>query len=198
MPFHASCHWYRQDLIHRQDSSTGFIDKCTSMGVGFGLKAHGVIKHWRDWCDEIEGASAMLHIMNMIASSWVSYRQASSTSAHRWRWAQGYPWAYSFADGQIKNKDRLEVWLGMWMFTLRACAYAISINNPSIRKMYPMLSNIYIPTNVLSPALCSNIITSTIWIMHLRKIRGKGRNACFAKKMHVSLGKIVCFDEKSK
>ena len=49
-------------------------------------------------------------------------------------------------------------------------------------KQESMFANIYILANLLSPALCWNMTTSTIWIPHPRKIRGNDRNACFVAK----------------
>jgi len=90
------------------------------------------------------------------------------------------------SSGMYEMRGAFAILHGVWMFTLWACACAwacdFSINNPSIRRPDSMFANIYILDNVVSPMLCSNITTSTIWIMHPRKIRGNGRNACFIEK----------------
>ena len=101
----------------------------------------------------------------------------------------------SFADRQIKNQDQHDARLGMKLLTLWACMCAFSPNNPSTRRVDPILTIVYIPTDVLSPALCSDIITPTIWINHQRKIRGKGRNTCFVEKCMFHR-ENACFDEK--
>lgn len=137
-------------------------------------------------------AFAILRIM----SCWVRYRHDSSTSAHQYlsmtMSPRLSPMDY-FAERQIQKQHRVEVRLGMWKFALLACACALSINNPSIRKSDPKFSNRNILTNVLRPAPWPNIITWAIWIMRVRKIRGKGWNVCstqkctFHWKMHVSM-----------
>ena len=49
------------------DSSLRIVDKCTSMGAGFGLKAFTVPQNIKG-IYEMKGSSAMLHITNMIVS----------------------------------------------------------------------------------------------------------------------------------
>ena len=157
------------------DSSTECFDKCTSMGLGFGLKAFAVpqtlkgLMWWNEggFCHVAHHEHDRIGIGMSKLSTRLIDKCASMTMGSR------LSPMYSFADTQIKNKDGLEVWLGISMFTWRACVCAISINNPSIRRCFPMLSNTHIPTNVLPPVLCSNIVTSTTWIMHLRQIRGR-------------------------
>ena len=123
----------------------------------------------------------------------ISYRHDSFKRVHRWRdrrwrvwWVQGKPRWIPLRVDRSRTKIDSRWWLGVWMFTLWACVCAwacdFSINNPSIRGPESMFANIYILDNVVSPTLCSNITTSTIWIMHPRKIRGNGRNACFIEK----------------
>ena len=62
MYFHASCHCNSQDLIYRQDLSTGLVDKCTPMGVGYGAKAFTVPQNIEGMY-EMRGALAISHLM---------------------------------------------------------------------------------------------------------------------------------------
>ena len=66
----------------------------------------------------------------------------------------------------------------------------------STRKLESMFANIYILDDVLSPASCSDVRTSTIWVLHPRKIRGNGGSACFVEKCTFHRGN-ACFVGKT-